>query len=79
MLTDCAIVILIHGLEILLEGGFVELSIWLHAKEHTTAELAHLTLLELAVVIYGDALEQLLRRLHELGFIDLCLGHSAMF
>ena len=53
-LADCAIVILVHGLEILLEGCLIELGVWLDAKEHSAAELAHLALLELAVSIDVD-------------------------
>ena len=53
-LADYAIFVLVHGLEILLEGCLIELSVRLHAKEHSAAELAHLALLELAVSIDVD-------------------------
>ena len=77
-LADCAIVILVHGLEILLEGCLIELSVRLDAKEHSAAELAHLVLLELAVSIDVDIGEKLLCRLTQLIFTDLSLGHSAI-
>ena len=50
-LADYAIFVLVHGLEILLEGSLIELSVRLHAKEHSAAKLAHLVLLELTVLI----------------------------
>ena len=53
-LADRAIVILVHGLEILLEGRLVELSVGLHAKEHSAAELANLVLFELTVSVAVD-------------------------
>ena len=54
-LADCAIVILVHGLEIRLECGLIELSVWFDTKEHAAAELPHLTLFKLPVTINVDA------------------------
>ena len=72
-LADGAIIVLIHGLEVRLEGGLVKLCIWLDAKEHAAAELTHLSLFELAITVGIDASKKFFSCLNQLSFTDL--GH----
>ena len=45
LLADSTIVVLVHGIEVLLEGSLVELGVWLDTQKHAAAEFADLSFL----------------------------------
>ena len=73
VLADRAVVILVHILEVFLEGLLVEHCVRLDTQEHSATELSHLVLLQFLIVIRINVSKKRLSCCPKLLFTDLCL------